>query len=123
MSFTESNTIEAYLRDLLAGAGKLAPAHVAQQPAAPYGQAPKGLGWQYVAPADVPRQAQEVLVESWLSAALVRLNPEIAAQPDRADEVLYKLRAIVLSVRSDGLIRANEEMTACMRVVRSLPFG
>ena len=31
----------------------------------------------------------------------IRLNPEIAAQPDRAEEVLYKLRAIVLSVRSD----------------------
>jgi type I restriction enzyme R subunit len=57
----------------------------------------------------VPRQIQEVLVEPWLREALIRLNPEIAAQPDRADEVLYKLRAIVLSVRSDGLIRANEE--------------
>ena len=53
----------------------------------------------------------------------MRLNPEIAAQPDRADEVLYKLRAIVLSVRSDGLIRANEEMTAWMRGERSMPFG
>jgi hypothetical protein len=37
--------------------------------------------------------------------------------------VLYKLRAIVLSVRSDGLIRANEEMTAWMRGERSMPFG
>ena len=54
---------------------------------------------------------------------LIRLNPEIAARPDRADEVLYKLRAIVLSVRSDGLIRANEEMTAWMRGQRSMPFG
>jgi type I restriction enzyme R subunit len=71
----------------------------------------------------VPRQIQEVLVEPWLREALIRLNPEIAAQPDRADEVLYKLRAIVLSVRSDGLIRANEEMTAWMRGERSMPFG
>jgi type I restriction enzyme R subunit len=71
----------------------------------------------------VPRQIQEVLVEPWLRDALIRLNPEIAAQPDRADEVLYKLRAIVLSVRSDGLIRANEEMTAWMRGERSMPFG
>lgn len=31
--------------------------------------------------------------------------------PDRADEVLYKLRAIVLAVRSDGLLKANEELT------------
>ena len=64
-----------------------------------------------------------MLVEPWLREALIRLNPEIAAQPDRADEVLYKLRAIVLSVRSDGLIRANEEFTAWLRGERSMPFG
>ena len=29
----------------------------------------------------------------------------------------------MLSVRSDGLIRANEEMTAWMRGERSMPFG
>ena len=64
-----------------------------------------------------------MLVESWVREALIRLNPEIAAQPDRADEVLYKLRAIVLAVRSDGLIRANEEFTAWLRGERSMPFG
>jgi len=37
--------------------------------------------------------------------------------------VLYKLRAIVLSVRSDGLIRANEAFTAWLRGERSMPFG
>ena len=91
--------------------------------AASYGPSPRGIGWRYAAPADVPRQLQEVLVEPWLRDALIRLNPEIAAQPGRADEVLCKLRAIVLSVRSDGLIRANEEMTAWMRGERSTPFG
>lgn len=102
--FNESNTVEAYLRDLLAGPLR-------------------GTGWRYVPPTGVPRQIQEVFVENWLRDALLRLNPEIAAEPDRADEVLYKLRAIVLSVRSDGLIRANEEMTAWMRGERSMPFG
>ncbi|MFW4597473.1 type I restriction endonuclease subunit R [Pseudomonas aeruginosa] len=121
--FNESNTVEAYVRDLLAGPVKAVPANTAKEPQASYGPAPKGIGWRYAAPADVPRQIQEVLVEPWLRDALIRLNPEIAAQPDRADEVLYKLRAIVLSVRSDGLIRANEEMTAWMRGERSMPFG
>ena len=37
--------------------------------------------------------------------------------------MLYKLRAIVLSVRSDGLIRANEEMMAWLKGERSMPFG
>ncbi len=121
--FNESNTVEAYVRDLLAGPIQAAPVNTAQEPQASYGTSPKGIGWRYAAPAEVPRQMQEVLVEPWLRDALIRLNPEIAEQPDRADEVLYKLRAIVLSVRSDGLIRANEEMTAWMRGERSMPFG
>ena len=121
--FNESNTVEAYVRDLLAGPIKATPPNSVQEPLPSYGPSPKGIGWRYAAPAEVPRQIQEVLVEPWLRDALIRLNPEIAAQPDRADEVLYKLRAIVLSVRSDGLIRANEEMTAWMRGERSMPFG
>ncbi|MDD4965990.1 HsdR family type I site-specific deoxyribonuclease [Halothiobacillus sp.] len=121
--FNEANTVEAYVRDLLAGPIKSISANAVQEPQAGYGPSPKGIGWRYAAPAEVPRQIQEVLVEPWLRDALIRLNPEIAAQPDRADEVLYKLRAIVLSVRSDGLIRANEEMTAWMRGERSMPFG
>ena len=121
--FNESNTVEAYVRDLLAGPIKAVPANTAQEPQVSYGPSPKGIGWRYAAPADVPRQIEEVLVESWLRDALIRLNPEIYTQPDRADEVLYKLRAIVLSVRSDGLIRANEEMTAWLRGERSMPFG
>lgn len=121
--FNEANTVEAYVRDLLAGPIKAVPPNTVQEPLASYGPSPKGIGWRYAAPADVPRKIQEVLVEPWLRDALIRLNPEIAAQPDRADEVLYKLRAIVLSVRSDGLIRANEEMTAWMRGERSMPFG
>ena len=100
--FTESNTVEAYVRDLLAGAVKENSVNVAHESLASYGTNPKGIGWSYKAPANVPRQIQEVLVESWLRDALIRLNPEISSQPDRADEVIYKLRAIVLSVRSDG---------------------
>ncbi|MCZ8318871.1 MAG: type I restriction endonuclease subunit R [Silanimonas sp.] len=111
------------MRDLLAGAINETPSIAVQGPQASYGASPKGIGWRYASPSEVPRQIQEVLVEPWLREALIRLNPEIAAQPDRADEVLYKLRAIVLSVRSDGLIRANEEMTAWMRGERSMPFG
>lgn len=121
--FNESNTVEAYLYDLLAGPAKPVPANVVQEPQANYGRSHNGLGWRRIASADFPRQPQEVLVESWLREALIRLNPEIAAQPDRADEVLYKLRAIVLSVRSDGLIRANEEMMAWIKGERSMPFG
>jgi type I restriction enzyme R subunit len=123
VSFTESNTVEAYLYDLLSGPAKSVPANAVREPEASYGRSRKGNGWRRIASAEIPRQHQDVLVEPWVREALIRLNPEIAAQPDHADEVLYKLRAIVLSVRSDGLIRANEEFTAWLRGERSMPFG
>ena len=121
MSFNESNTVENLVRDLLCGG-------VTHHTAVGVGLARKsgklaGLGWHYLASADIPRQPHEVFVEDWIRDALIRLNPEIDAAPDRADEVLYKLRAIVLAVRSDGLLKANEELTAWLRGDRSMPFG
>jgi type I restriction enzyme, R subunit len=123
MAFSESNTVEAYIRDLLGGLVRSAAALAQESVSVQLGLSHKGSGWYYAGPNQIPRQAQEVFVESWLRDALIRLNQQIAEQPDRADEVLYRLRAVVLSVRSDGLIRANEEMTAWMRGERSMPFG
>jgi type I restriction enzyme, R subunit len=121
LNFTEASTVENLVRDLLCG-GVLH--HTAVGPGIARAHSSRsGLGWHYIAPGDVPRHPHEVYVEDWLRESLIRLNPEIAAVPDRADEVIYKLRAIVLSVRSDGLIRANEEMTAWLRGDRSMPFG
>lgn len=125
MPFTESNTVEALIRDLLCGPLPKTPQRVAEVPV-PYvtsGLARRGAGWHFVPPAVLPRQPQEVLVESYVRDALIRLNPAIAEKPERADEVIYKLRAIVLSVRSDGLVRANEEFTSWLRGERSMPFG
>ena len=121
MTFNESNTVEAYLRDLLCGG-------VTHHTAVGPGLARRtgklsGLGWHYLAPSDVPRQTHEVFAEPFVREALIRLNPEIGQNPERADEVLYKLRAIVLSVRSDGIIKANEEFSAWLRGDRSMPFG
>ncbi|MEK7326436.1 MAG: HsdR family type I site-specific deoxyribonuclease, partial [Chloroflexota bacterium] len=79
--------------------------------------------WQYVPAAQLPRQPGDVLVEAWVREALIALNPEIAAQPDRADEVIYQLRAILLSVHADGLVRANENFMAWLRGEKTLPFG
>ncbi|MCH8513647.1 MAG: DUF559 domain-containing protein [Kiritimatiellae bacterium] len=71
----------------------------------------------------VPRQPNEVMVEAWVREALIALNPEIAAQPDRADEVIYALRAILLAVGGDGLVRANENFTQWLRGEKTMPFG
>jgi type I restriction enzyme R subunit len=125
MSFNESNTVEALIRDLLCGSLPKTLHRVAELPV-PYvtnGLARRGAGWHFVPPAVLPRQPQEVLVEAYVRDALIRLNPAIAEKPERADEVIYKLRAIVLAVRSDGLVRANEELTAWLRGERSMPFG
>jgi type I restriction enzyme, R subunit len=128
--FNEQNTVENYVVSLLTGVTP--PSTLGKgaggigEDAAPYiplGRNHKGAGWHYVPAASLPRRVNDVFIEPYLREALIRLNPEIAAQPERADEVLYKLRAIVLSVRSDGLIRANEEFTAWLRGERSMPFG
>lgn len=58
--------------------------------------------------AQILRRFGNVMVESWLRDAPIRLNPDIAAGPDRADEVIYNLRAILLFVQVDGPARANE---------------
>ena len=58
-----------------------------------------------------------------LQAALIRLNPEIAARPELADEVIHKLRAILISVNHSGLVKANEEFFLWMTGEKTLPFG
>lgn len=118
--FSEANTVEAYIRDRLARGARVPRQRIAGEAGPTWGD---GLKWIYAPPTDVPRQPQDVLVEPWVREALIRLNPEIAAHPDRADDVLYKLRAIIMGVRSDGLVKANEEFAAWLTGERSMPFG
>jgi len=121
VTFNESNTVEAFIRDQLCGGVTL---HTAVGPGlARRDHQVSGLGWHYVSAANLPRQPHEVLVEDHLRDALLRLNPSIAAQPDRVDDVLYRLRAIVMTVRETGLVKANEEFAAWLLGERSMPFG
>ena len=120
MSFNEANTVEAFIRDLLAG--DVGSARVSPGFARSGGRVSR-LGWHYVRPGDLPRKPQEALVEPYLREALTRLNSDIAANPSHVDDVLYRLRAIVMGVRSDGLVRANEEFATWAQGERSMPFG
>ncbi|MBL4844163.1 MAG: type I restriction endonuclease subunit R [Planctomycetes bacterium] len=121
MNASESSTVEAILRDLLSGG---VTHHTASGPGfARHNGHVSGLGWHCLAPENLPRQSHDIFVEPFVREALVRLNPEIAAKPDRADEVLYELRAILRSARSDGLIKANEAMTEWFRNDKTMPFG
>lgn len=72
----------------------------------------------------LPRSESDVLLEGILRDALVRLNPEIAADPAKADEVIYQLHAILLSARtSPHPVVANEEFMAWLTGQKSMPFG
>ena len=62
-------------------------------------------------------------MEGDVKEALVRLNPAIAARPELADEVIYKLRAIMLSVNQVGLVKANEEFFKWLTGDKTMPFG
>ena len=50
------------------------------------------------------------------------LNPEIVKVPARADEVLSKLRAVLLGVRNDGLVASNEEFVAWLCGRRTIKY-
>src|ERR1043166_7399397 len=125
MSFNESNTVEQMILDAVENLGHTSavePLH--DQPrGASLGAEFTPSRWRYVPGLQVPRQPGDVMVESWVREALVKLNPEIAAQPDRADEVIYALRAILLSLQADGLVRANENFMAWLRGEKTMPFG
>jgi type I restriction enzyme R subunit len=74
-----------------------------------------GIGWTPVAAQDLARGETQALVESEVVEALLRLNPKIAAKPERVDEILPRLRATVLAVADEGLVRANELMISWLR--------
>lgn len=72
----------------------------------------------------LPRTEHEVLLESSLKAALERLNPEVAADPKKADEVIYKLRVLLISARNTPHpVVANQEFASWLTGQRSMPFG
>lgn len=116
--FNEENTAEQMVLDTLCdGAAAGMVAEEAQ------GYAGQAQSWRFVAAENLPRQASDVLVEPMVREALIRLNPEINSQPDRADEVLYRLRTLPLSVQGEGLVRANELFANWLRGEKSMPFG
>ena len=63
------------------------------------------------------------MVESKLKDALIRLNTDIAAKPELADEVIYKLRAVLIAVNQIGLVKANEEFFQMDDWEKTMPFG
>ena len=98
--FDEANAVEAFLLNRMVAAG-----------------------WAYAHGPTLPRSTSDVMVEPAVRDVLLRLNPEIAADPDRADEVIYRLRAVMLGVAGAGLVSSNEEFMRWLRGEQSMPFG
>src|SRR6056297_3485209 len=101
MTFTELNSVEHFIVHQLTGVNL-------NKEGAAESNATFGASWQYKSPQELNRGVNEVLEESEIQAALIRLNPEIAAKPELADEVIHRLRAILISVNQVGLVKANE---------------
>ena len=80
------------------------------------------LGWIGSPDVNLGRAEDSVFIVSDLEAALARLNPEIAENRDRASEVLARLRAVLLGVRNDGLVSANEEFVQWMCGRRAVKY-
>jgi type I restriction enzyme R subunit len=99
--FNEANSVRDFVRDLV-----------------------KSDDVQFVPGSDLARRTDEVLLEHDVKAALIRLNPEMAADPAKADEVIYNLRAILMSARTvPHPVVANEEFMGWLTGQKSMPFG
>jgi type I restriction enzyme R subunit len=80
-------------------------------------------GWEYIPAERLPRQHTDVMVEPFVRDALIALNPEIAERPDRADQVIYKLRSLILSAQPRDLVARNERFKKLIFEENSFPFG
>lgn len=83
----------------------------------------KQNGWKYIEAENLPRQHNDVMVEPMVKEALIRLNPVIAEEPSRADEVIYKLRSLILSTHDYDLVTRNESFKKLIFEENSFPFG
>lgn len=80
-------------------------------------------GWEYIPAEELDRDESDVMVESMVRAALIRLNPEIAQDESRADEVIYRLRTLFLSTNAQNLVTQNEAFKELVFEKNSYPFG
>ena len=118
--FNEQNSVEHFIIHCLTGVNlNENVSGILAEPQVEY----ETTKWKYISGEMLERDSADVLLEKELSAALCRLNPEIATQPERAEEVIHKLRAILVTVSNVGLVRANEEFSRWLRGEHTLPFG
>lgn len=121
MGFNELNSVEHFFVHRLTGVNlnEAKSGNAVEEPIPAY----DAVKWRYVPCELLKRDISEVLLEKELKESLCRLNPDINRNPENADEVIRKLRAILITVANVGLVRANEEFAKWLRNEHSLPFG
>ena len=98
MGFNELNSVEHYIIHKLSGEN-LNPSHVhatAELLTQPHTYI---NGWSYKSTEDLGRSVKDVIIDSELSEAMIRLNPEITAKPELAEQVIYNLNKILNDMR------------------------
>lgn len=98
--YTEDKTVRDYIRDLLVN-----------------------NNWNFIPSTQLIRKNNDPIVEPKLREALIRINPEINKVPSRADEVIRRLREIIVNAKYRGIVRANEEFFEWLRGEKTMPFG
>lgn len=121
MGFNELNAVEHFIIHQLTGVNlnDVQKSRAEDGPVS-YSNEPK---WRYVQSELLKRDISDVLLESELKDALYRLNPPLNGSSEKADEIIHKLRAILITVNNVGLVRANEEFSKWLRNEMTLPLG
>jgi type I restriction enzyme R subunit len=121
MAFNEQNTVEHFIIHQLSGVNLNAvQGNVVREDSVPYDGEVK---WKYIQADLLLRDITDVLLEKEVKEALCRLNPVIAANPEKADGVIHKLKAILITVGNVGLVRSNEDFAKWLRNEVTLPIG
>lgn len=80
-------------------------------------------GWEYIPAESLPRKHNDVMVESMVRDALIRLNPAIAEDPSRADSVIISLRPLFMRASASDIVTINEEFKNRIFKENTFPFG
>jgi type I restriction enzyme R subunit len=81
------------------------------------------LGWKLTEVDELlNRPFENVFINEDLIESITKLNPEIVEEKKKSDEVISKLRAVLLSVRNDGLVASNEEFVAWLCGRRTVKY-
>jgi type I restriction enzyme R subunit len=81
------------------------------------------LGWKLTEDDELlGRPFENVFINEDLITSVIKLNPDIVEDNKKSEEVISRLRAVLLSVRNDGLVASNEEFVAWLCGRRTIKY-